>query len=77
MMGDKGDRSQFCKVRCASNHLIVSVYLVTQVQGVGRADDLSYFKCPTTKQMRFHVNAYRQSGDAVSNTDHNSSTLCQ
>jgi hypothetical protein len=37
--------SQGCKVRCASNHLIVSVYRVLQMQGVGRADVLSYFKC--------------------------------
>jgi hypothetical protein len=28
------------------------------MQGVGRADDLLYFKCPTTKQMRCPVNAY-------------------
>ena len=26
--------------------------------GVGRADDLLYFKCPTTKQVRCPVNAY-------------------
>ncbi|MEN8806303.1 MAG: hypothetical protein ABF291_02420, partial [Desulfobacterales bacterium] len=26
--------------------------------GVGRADVLLYFKCPTTKQMRCPVNAY-------------------
>ena len=31
---------------------IVSAYRVPQMLGVGRADDLSYFKCPTTKQMR-------------------------
>jgi hypothetical protein len=28
------------------------------MQGVGYADDLLYFKCPTTKQMRCTVNAY-------------------
>ena len=28
------------------------------MQGVERADVLLYFKCPTTKQMRCHVNAY-------------------
>ena len=28
------------------------------MQGVGRADVLLYFKCPTTKQMRCPVNAY-------------------
>jgi hypothetical protein len=28
------------------------------MQGGGCADDLLYFKCPTTKQMRFLVNAY-------------------
>jgi hypothetical protein len=27
------------------------------MQGVGRADDLSYFKCPTAKQMRRPLNA--------------------
>ena len=53
-----GNRSQGCKVRCASNHLIVSVYRVLQMQDVGRADVLLYFKCPTTKQMRCPVNAY-------------------
>ncbi len=52
------NRSQGCRVRCASNHLIVSVYRVPQMQGVGRADVLLYFKCPTTKQMRCPVNAY-------------------
>jgi hypothetical protein len=31
---------------------------VPQMQGVGRADDLLYFKCQTTKQMRCPVNAY-------------------
>ena len=41
----RNNRSQGCKVRCASNHLVVSVYRVTQMQGVGRADDLLYFKC--------------------------------
>ena len=29
------------------------------MQGVGCADVLLYFKCPTTKQMRCPVNAYR------------------
>jgi hypothetical protein len=33
---------------------------VLQMQGVGRADVLLYFKCPTTKQMRCPVNAYRK-----------------
>ena len=51
-------RSQGCKVRCASNQLIVSVYRVPQMQGVGCADVLLYFKYPTTKQMRCPVNAY-------------------
>jgi hypothetical protein len=37
---------------------IFSVYRVPQMQGVGRADVLLYFKCPTTKQMRCPVNAY-------------------
>jgi hypothetical protein len=31
---------------------------VPQMQGVGRADDLLYFKRPATKQMRCPVNAY-------------------
>ena len=31
------------------------------MQGVGRADVLLYFKCPTTKQMRCPVNAYKAS----------------
>jgi hypothetical protein len=57
----KGNRSQGCKVRCASNHLLVSVYRVPQMQGVGRADVLLYFNCPTTKQMRCPVNAYDES----------------
>ena len=56
----KCKRSQGCKVRCASNHLIVSVYRVPQMQGVGCADVLLYFKRPTTKQMRCPVNAYGQ-----------------
>ena len=51
-------RSQGCNVRCASSHIVVSIYRVTQMQGVGRADVLLYFKCPTTKQMRCPVNAY-------------------
>jgi hypothetical protein len=29
------------------------------MQGVGRADVLLYFKCPTTKQMQCPVNVYR------------------
>jgi membrane protein insertase Oxa1/YidC/SpoIIIJ len=29
------------------------------MQGVGRADVLFYFKCPTTKQMRCSVNPYQ------------------
>ena len=52
------NRIQGCKVRFASNHLIVSGYRVPQMQGVGGADVLLYFKCPTTKQMRYPVNAY-------------------
>jgi hypothetical protein len=54
----RNNRSQGCKVRCASNHLIVGVYSVVMLQGVWRADVLLYFKCPTTKQMRCPVNAY-------------------
>jgi hypothetical protein len=50
--------SQGCKVRCTLNHLMVSVYWVPQMQGVGRADDLLYFKSPTTTQMRCPANAY-------------------
>ena len=48
------------------------------MQGVGRADVLLYFKCPTTKQMRCPVNAYvffcrakrswRQFGSIFTNT---------
>jgi len=38
--------------------LIVSVYRVPQMQGVGHADVILYFKCPTTKQMRYPVKAY-------------------
>ena len=53
------NHSQDCKVRWASNHLIVSVYRVPQMQGVGHAGVLLYFKCPTTKQMRCPVNAYQ------------------
>jgi len=52
------NRSRGGKVRCASNHLFVSVYRVPQMQGVGDADLLLYFKCPTKKQMRCPVNAY-------------------
>ena len=59
------NRSRGCKVRFASNHLIVSVYRVPQMQGVGHADVLLYFKCPTTKQMRCPVNAYSGSVDAA------------
>jgi hypothetical protein len=39
--------------------LIISVYRFQQMQGGGRADDLLYFKCPTTKQMRCLVRAYK------------------
>ena len=53
-----GNRSQGYKVLCASNQLIVSVYRVLQMQGVGCADVLLYFKSPTTKQMLCPVNAY-------------------
>jgi hypothetical protein len=37
------------------------------MQDVGRADVLLYFKCPTTKKMRCHVNAYKKtsSTDAI------------
>jgi len=28
------------------------------MQGIGRADILLYFKCPTTRQIRCPVNAY-------------------
>ena len=52
------NRSQVFKFRYASNQMFVSVYRVPQMQGVGHADVLSYFKCPTTKQMRCAVNAY-------------------
>jgi hypothetical protein len=38
-------RSQGGEARCASNHLIVGIYRVPQMQGVGRADVLLYFKC--------------------------------
>ena len=60
-----------CSVRCASNHLIISVYRVPprlnrlrisrgrQVQGVGRAGVHSYFKCPTARQMRSSGNTDR------------------
>jgi len=54
--------SQGFKVRCASNHLIVSVYRVPQMHGVGRADVLLYFKCSTTQQMRCPVNVYANKG---------------
>jgi hypothetical protein len=37
---------------------MVSVHRVPQMQGVGYADVLLYFKCPTIKQMRYPVNAY-------------------
>jgi len=53
------NRSQGCKVRRASDHLIVSVYRVPQMQGVGCADVLLYFKCSTTQQMPCSVNAYQ------------------
>ena len=53
-----GNRSKGYKVLCASNQLIVGVYRVLQMQGVGCADVLLYFKSPTTKQMLCPVNAY-------------------
>jgi hypothetical protein len=37
---------------------MITVYRVSQKQGVGRTDDLLYFKCLTTKQMWCPVNAY-------------------
>jgi hypothetical protein len=40
---------------------------VPQMQGVGRADGLLYFKCPATKQMRCPVNAYLTFSSALSN----------
>jgi hypothetical protein len=44
------NRSQGCKVRCASNHLIVGVYRVPQMQGVGRADGRTFvFQVPDNK----------------------------
>jgi hypothetical protein len=46
--------------------LILSVYRVPQMQGVGHAEALLYFKCPTTKQMRCPVNAYEKSSPAAS-----------
>ena len=64
------NRSKGCKVRWASNHVIVSIYRVPprwnrlhisrgrQMQGVGSADVLLYFKYPPTKQMWCLVNAY-------------------
>ena len=39
-------------------HLFVSAYRVQQMQSVGHADDLLYFKCPTKKQMRCPANTY-------------------
>ncbi len=56
---------QDCKGHFASTHLIVSVYRVPQMQGVGRAGVLLYVKCPTTPQMRCAVNAYKQAVKAV------------
>ena len=56
-------------------HLIVSVYRVPQMQGVGRADVLLYFKCPTTKQMRCPVNAYRNFTPASGQTGRGQSQL--
>jgi hypothetical protein len=44
---------------------MVSVYRVPQMQGVGCADVLLYFKCPTTMQMRYPVNAYQISDSPV------------
>ena len=44
-VSENGNHSQGCNVQCATSHLIVSVYRVPQMQGVGRADDLLYFMC--------------------------------
>jgi len=57
-MGEFVTVHRVARFRCASKHLIVSVYRVAQMQGVGSADVLLYFKCPTTKQMRCPENAY-------------------
>ncbi len=38
--------SQYRNLQCASDRRIVSVYRVPQMQCVGRADVLLYFKCP-------------------------------
>ena len=43
--------------------MVVRFYRVSQMEGVGRADLLLYFKCPTAKQMRCPVNAYKNSMD--------------
>jgi hypothetical protein len=51
-MGDKGDRSQGCKVPMRFK----SPYC-KRLQGA--ADVLLYFKCPTTMQMRWPVKARR------------------
>jgi hypothetical protein len=42
-----------------------TVYRVPQMQGVGCADVLLYFTCPTTKQMRCPVNAYDRFIDTI------------
>ena len=58
-LGDRfyRDRSQGCKILCSSNHLIVSVYRASRMQGAGRANDPLYFRCPTTSLIRYPVNA--------------------
>ena len=43
-------------------NLIISVYRVPQMQGVECTDDLLYFKCLITKQMRCPMNPY---GDLI------------
>ena len=45
----RNNRSQGFKVRCASNNLIVSVYRVPQMQGVGCADVLLVLQVPDNK----------------------------
>jgi hypothetical protein len=58
-------RVQGCKVRCAKNHLIVSVYRAPQMQGFGRADVLLYFKClaDAVPCERLHVTVQRKGDD--------------
>jgi hypothetical protein len=65
-------RLQGCRVRCASNHLIVSVYRVPQMQGVGRAsifftysDQIKAYAVPWERLLSFYrlcQLAQRQSG---------------